>query len=122
MSILQFPELWGLARHPTQLYEWLAAGVALVLLLKWKRFFAYEQGLAFLAAFVVSGGVCFSGSILADMERKSPAMNMIGSGVMLLSFSVFFITFAYVFKNMADDTDSQSTPKRRYRKRKKYDD
>ncbi|SNB81302.1 Uncharacterised protein [Kingella negevensis] len=30
-----------------QLYEWLAVGVALVLLLKWKRFFAYEQGLAF---------------------------------------------------------------------------
>ncbi|WII94169.1 prolipoprotein diacylglyceryl transferase [Kingella negevensis] len=47
VSILQFPELWGLARHPTQLYEWLAAGVALVLLPKWKRFFAYEQGLAF---------------------------------------------------------------------------
>lgn len=34
-------------RHPTQLYEWLAALAALVWLPKWRRFFAHEQGLAF---------------------------------------------------------------------------
>lgn len=43
---------WGVdfgdgARHPTQLYEWLAALIALVLLPKWRPYFAHEQGLAF---------------------------------------------------------------------------
>ena len=43
---------WGVdfgdgARHPTQLYEWLAALVALVALSKWRQYFAHEQGLSF---------------------------------------------------------------------------
>lgn len=43
---------WGVdfgdgPRHPTQLYEWLAALLALVLFPKWRLFFAHEAGLAF---------------------------------------------------------------------------
>lgn len=43
---------WGVdfgdgARHPTQLYEWLAALTTLILLPKWQRYFAHEQGLSF---------------------------------------------------------------------------
>ena len=34
-------------RHPTQLYEWLAAAVALTAWPWWRRFFAHEAGLAF---------------------------------------------------------------------------
>lgn len=34
-------------RHPTQLYEWLAAAVALIAWPWWRRFFAHEAGLAF---------------------------------------------------------------------------
>lgn len=34
-------------RHPTQLYEWLAALLALLLLPWWRRCFAHEQGLSF---------------------------------------------------------------------------
>ena len=43
---------WGVdfgdgARHPTQLYEWLAALIALITLPKWRQYFAHEQGLSF---------------------------------------------------------------------------
>ena len=43
---------WGVdfgdgARHPTQLYEWLMALIALILLPKWRQFFTHEQGLTF---------------------------------------------------------------------------
>lgn len=43
---------WGVdfgdgVRHPTQLYEWLAALTALILLPKWRMFFSHEQGLTF---------------------------------------------------------------------------
>ena len=43
---------WGVdfgdgSRHPTQLYEWLAALIALITLPKWQRYFAHEQGLSF---------------------------------------------------------------------------
>lgn len=34
-------------RHPTQLYEWLMAGVALATFPVWRRWCAHEQGLAF---------------------------------------------------------------------------
>ena len=43
---------WGVdfgdgSRHPTQLYEWLAALIALITLPKWRQYFAHEQGLSF---------------------------------------------------------------------------